>query len=232
MSEKILEVATKLVELALKYKDQWPGLKELEQEELQVLFDAVKAAGFEPKSIVPGQIIGYYLDKSGNKTKDIYQINAFCPFKVICQNAVYRFVKNHDFATGWLDCAIRRIVSGIAKRREDTEELIEVISAEIERSLPLAPIRLNSENDWLCEHSPNPTYPTHSGFEYFVDHTKDDSQLTVSAGVHRFCRGHIRRLRVNQVYDALWCERCSLTISFTKNVDTYGDLREALKKFE
>lgn len=219
MPSKMTDAAIRFVDLALKHQ-RWSEIETLPGDEVQVLFDTVSTAGFSPSDVVPGKLVGNYLDQDASPTGKTYPINSLCPFKVVGQ-------ENHDnyFATGWLDCALRRVVYGSARQNESREKLIEAMSQEIERSVPLEPIQLTAEDDHLCE------YPrgTHAfGFGYFVSHTRDENGLCSCAGVHEFCNSFMDRTRATQTQDAIVCRRCHLRVLFPREVETYGDLRRAL----
>ncbi len=215
----IVSIASRFVDLALKYK-RWDEVNELPNNEVQVLFEIVVAAGFEPKCIVLGKLKGNYLDQDGSRTGKTYPINSLCPFKAVNQEG-----GDHYFATGWLDCALRRVVYGSTRQNENRKKLIEVMTEEIERSIPLKPIQLTPEGDLLREYPPStPAF----GLEYFVKHTRDENDLGSCVGVHEFCNCWMDRARATKTHDAIVCRRCHLRVLFPKEVKTYGDLRQAL----
>ncbi len=218
MPNKSTEVASKFVDLVLKY-ERWDEVKTIPADEIQILFEIVSAAGFPVKKVILGKLVGYYLDQDGSRTGKTYLVNSLCPFKVICEDG------DHYFATGWLDCAFRRVVYGKKRQNEGRDKLIEVIIKEIERSLPLEPIRLTPEGDFLCEYPPSPRT---SGFEYFVKHTRDEDNLGLCVGIHEFCNSWMERVRATKTHDAIVCRGCHLRVLFPKEVKTYGDLRQAL----
>lgn len=211
-------IASQFVDLVLKHK--WSDVKELSAEEAQALFAIVSAAGFEPKEIVLGKLVGYYRDQDG-KTGETYLINGLCPFKVVSQEN-----DDHYFATGWLDCALRYVVSAIRKEK-NRDYLIEMVMAEIERSVPLQPIRLTPDGDLLCE---SPSTPLALNcFEYFVEHTRDDCKLgCCGVSVHKYCNGWMDRTRATETHDAIVCRKCHLRVLFPKEIKTFGELRRVL----
>ncbi len=218
MSNETTAVATQFVDLALKY--EWGKVKKLPDVEVQVLFEVVAAAGFDPKKVRQGNIVGHYRDQDGSNTGETYPINGLCPFKVVSQEDGDQY-----FATGWLDCALRRVVYGAARKKEGREQLIETIASEIERSVPLTPIHLTSEGDHLCEYPPNTLA---FGLEYFVDHTRDNHELNSCVGIHMHCNCWMDRHRATSTHDAIVCRGCHLRVLFPKKVMTYGELRQAL----
>ena len=177
-------VASQFVDLVLKH-ERWDKVKELADDEVRVLFAVVSAAGFEPKAVVPGKLVGHCLDEDGSRTGETYPINKLCPFKVVSQEG-----GDHYFATAWLDCALRYAVARATRGGENRDQLIEVIRSEIERSVPLQPIQLTPEGDMLREY---PRQALAFGLEYFVDHARDDHELGSCVGVHGYCNGWMDR---------------------------------------
>lgn len=216
---EMMDVATRFVDLALKYK-RGDDVKMLPADEIQVLFETVSAAGFNPKKVMLGKLVGNYLDQDGSPTGETYPINSLCPFKVINQKG-----EEHYFATGWLDCALRRVVYDSMRQAVDREKLIGAMTEEIKRSVPLTPIQLTPEGDMLREYPPNTVL---FGLEYFVDHTRDDRKLSCCVGVHEYCNSWMDRMQATETHDAIVCRGCHLRVLFPKEVETYGDLRKAL----
>lgn len=212
----IILIAEQFVDLVLKNND-WGQIKQLSNDEIQTFFEIVSAAGFEPKSVVPGKLKGHYLEQDGSRTSETYPINSLCPFKVISQEG-----DDHGFATGWLDCALHHVVSGATQKGENRQQLIEKICSEIKRSISLQPIQLTLEGDLLREYPPS----LHGG--YFVDHTRDTNNLGSCVGVHMYCGGWMDRNRATKTCDAITCRHCHLRVLFPKEVKTYGELRQAL----
>jgi hypothetical protein len=217
-----VSTASSFVDLVLKH-DNWDKIRKLPAKDVRLLFDIVSAAGFEPREVVPGKLKGDYLDQDGSRTGKTYPINDSCPFTVIDQEDDEDY-----FATGWLDCAFRRVLFGASRQKESREELITAIAAEIERSVPLPPIQLTRDGDSLSEYPPNPLQI--DPFEYFIDHTRDDRKLSLCVGVHQHCNGWMDRQSATKTHDALICRRCHIRVLFPKEVVTYGELRQALSK--
>ncbi len=205
-------VASRFVNLALEY--EWGKVKKLSDDEVQVLFATVSAAGFEPKVVIPGKLMRYHRDG------ETYPINSLCPFRVVSQED-----GDHYFATGWLDCALRRVVFGASRNGDDCQKLIKAVELEIERSIPLQPVQLTREGDLLREYPPQPQF---SGLEYFVDHTRDDHDLNSCVGIHEYCNGWMDRHRGAKTLDVIVCRSCHLRVLFPKEIKTYGELRQAL----
>ena len=206
---KETEIAASFVDLALKH--DWGKVKELPTDEIQTLFATVSAAGFEPTKVVLGKLVGHYRDQDGSSTGETYPINSSCPYKVVSRDG-----NDHYHATGWLDRALY-----FARRGTDRQERIKAIQHEIERSIPLKPIQLTAEGDLLREYPP-------SG-DYFVDHTRDDCELSSCVGVHDYCNSWMDRARATKTHDAIVCRGCHLRVLFPKEIKTYGQLREVLE---
>jgi len=64
------------------------------------------------------------------------------------------------------------------------------------------------------------------------DHTKDHYEISsprLVVGVHKHCNGEFFRRGATETHDALVCGRCYLRVLFPREVETYGELRQALK---
>jgi hypothetical protein len=220
-TDKTILTATQFVDLALKYPKWGEIIRDLPEAEMQTLFALVSAAGFDPKAVVQGQLKGHYRDQDGSATGETYPINHLCPFKVISKEEG----KDHYFASGWLDCALRRVVFVGKRQGESREQLIEAIASEIKRSVPLEPIQLTLDGDMLSEYPPST-----NGFfpKYFVDHTRDNRTLNSCVGIHDYCNGWADRLRATETQDAIVCRVCHLRVLFPREIKTYGELRQFL----
>jgi hypothetical protein len=211
-------IAEQFINLVLKHRDWELGkVSNLLPDEAQVFLAILLAAGFDPKEVAPGKLGGHFRDEDG-PTGETYPINRFCPFKVTNRE------NNDDYrATDWLDRAFRRVVSSGNKQQESIGKLIEAIAAEIEQSIPLQPIQLTPEGDLLCEYPPS----THD----HGHHARDDSELRPKScvGVHKYCNGFVDRMRATETHDAIHCRNCHLHILFPKEVQTYGELRQAME---
>lgn len=204
-------IAASFVDLALRH--DWNRIKELSADEVQILFAIVSAAGFEPTKVVPGKLIGSYLDQDGSGNGKTYPINSVCPYKVIGRDG-----DDHYHATGWLDRVLYFVY--FARRGADRQECIEAIQHEIERSVPLKPIQLTADGDFLRE------YPHSNG--YLVDHTRDDHKFSCCVGVHDYCNSWMDHTRATKTHDAIVCRGCHLRVLFPKEIKTYGELRRVL----
>lgn len=220
MDSRIVGTADEFVGLVLKY-NHWSEVKTLPDDEVKILFDTIFEAGFEIGKIEPGKLKGHHLEQDGGRTGERFAINNLCPFKVVNEEG-----NDHDFATGWLDCALRRVVS-CSIHGDSQESLVTTIAQEIERSIPLVPIILTSQGDVLCE---NPRRPTDLNHSYFVEHTRDDNVLGLPVGIHKYCRGYMDRKRTTADHDVIVCRACHLRSHyFPKQIKTYGELRAWLR---
>lgn len=213
-------IAEKFVDFALAkdWEKLWAGVEELSAEETRLLFEMVSAAGFNPKSIVLGKLRGEYRDQDGSRTGETYGVNNFCPYKVINEED-----HDHFFATGWFSSILSRVVrKNFRWKEESREEKIEAVKSEIERSIPLKPIQLTRDGDMLLE------YPPSMQSSFFVDHTRDDEELSSCVGIHKYCGGWIDRCGVTKTHDAFVCGTCYIRVLFPKEVKTYGELRQAM----
>jgi len=210
-----IAIASKFVRLVLKadWDNQWAGKEDFLPEDVEILFKTVSAAGFEPKSVVPGKLRGDYYNEERRATGETYPINSICPYKVLGETgADYR-------ATGWLDSLVRFAIQSRARQNDD---IIKMVRTEIARSVPLEPIQLTPDDDKLIEYPPSRTS------DYFFDHTRDDHKLTSCVGLHAYCNGWIDRLRATETLDALSCRACRIRVLFPKTIATFGELRNFL----
>ncbi len=193
--------------VALSLGHDWSKDNGLAADEIQLLFEVVSVAGFEPREVVLGKLRGNYIEQDGSPTGETYPINDTCPYRVVNQEG-----GDHYRATKWLDGALK-----LARSGTNRDQLATSIQKEIERSVPLEPVQLTPEGDFLLE------LPPEHGC--FVDHARDWSQFKMSAGVHQYCRGWVDRTRVTKAHDVLVCRRCHLRVLFPTAVNTYGELR-------
>jgi hypothetical protein len=190
------------------------GSQPFSDAEVQILFNVVKSAGFNPKSIVLGMLRGHCVDQDGSKTGQTFVINGRCPFKVMGEDG------DDYFATGWLNDIVGLALSYTKVRRD----LVKAVKKEIERSVPLKPIQITSEGDVLEEYPVSPYALV--GYQYFVEHTKDSRKIAGCIGVHAHCGGWVDRHSASRAKDTLVCRSCGLRVYFPKKVRTYGGLRE------
>jgi hypothetical protein len=231
MHGKFTETATKFVDLVLsRTSNEWAESKVSPPEELQTLFEVVTAAGFEARSIELGKLAGFDYDEYGNGLGESYPINQLCPYKVMGEDG-----NDYYFATGWLDCALRRVF-GSERQKEEVETLVKIVAREINRSNPLDPIQLTPDGDMLVENAPHEL--SRAIFGYFVDHYRDEHQLrnypvnrwSSGIGIHGLCGGQLIRvsLRNTETQDEIVCSKCRLRVSFPRGVSSYGELRQSL----
>ena len=221
MSKVVTQTATRFVDLVLSRSedDWWNNVRDLPSGEVKVLLDIVSAAGFKPKGVVSGTLFNYFQ----NDTGPTGPLKNFCPFKVIDNDN-----NGCRLATGWLSCAFYRTLSGFLRRNESRERIIDVMGEEIKRSIPLEPIQLTKEGDFLCEN----LYALRTvKLEYFIEHVRDENELKFSwsLGSHKFCEGLMWRVRATEDRDAVICRGCnSIRVLFPRRVKTYSDLRQDL----
>lgn len=206
----------------LVWNHDWQKNEVLPDNDVELLLEVVRAAGFEPSSLAFGRLRGNYLDQDGRPNGSTYPINQACPYKVTDQ-------ENGDLwlATGWLDCLVRYALKcrPYGYGQSPKASAIEKVQAEIENALPLEPIQLSSEGDMLREDSPRENT---GAFPYLVSHKRDDNELDDCAGVHKFCGGFLDRHHATERSDSLCCRKCYLRVLFPKEVVTLGDLRREL----
>lgn len=212
-------IAGQFVDLVLRI-NTWSDTAELPDGDVAVLLETVRTAGFNAKAVVLGKLYGRYRSQDGDSTSETYPINCLCQYKVVGEDG------DQCFATGWLDCAVRRVVYR-NKEEEDREKIIGVISEQVDKSIPMEPIRLNEAGDWLIERNDYPVSLV-DGLGYFVTHARDGDRLASCVGLHKGCRGYLDKIPSTDSEEALVCSNCHLRVLFPKDVKTYGQLREAL----
>ena len=177
-------------------------------DDMKIILAIVQAAGFDSKWIAVGKLHGQIRDQDG-PTGETYLINPLCPFKLLTPD------HGDDYrATAWLEQTVE-IAAGCCA---DLSGHLTKLTDRVERSRPLPPILLNSDEDLLGE------YPSVD----LLKHSRDSDQVSFCAGVHLICRGWIDRHHSSAIRDALTCRRCGLRISFPKTIQTYGELRTYL----
>lgn len=207
----IIDLARKFVDLSLKCSD-WNGSVRLSDEEIQVFLQTVQSAGFEATSVVEGKLLGTYRDCDGSYTGETYVVNKQCTYKVIGIDG-----KGDHRSTSWLDNLFSR-VRGLAANSAGREQIIESVQIEIERSVPLEPIRLTLENDFLLEYPPQ----SHGAFP---EHSRDENKLSSCVGIHACCGSWVDRKQTSKTHDVLVCRGCFLRVVFPVKIQTYGELR-------
>lgn len=213
------DIARRFVDLVLNSQPHREDLS-FTKTGVKTLFEIVSAAGFDPQNIVLAKLTGDYFDDDGRPSGRTYPINSTCPYKVVGHNDYGTFC-----GTGWLDQAFSSVVS-LERDAEDRDHIAEIVVTWIEKSRPLEPIRLTVEGDMLVECPPN---AKDFGPRYFVEHTRDNMELSDTTAIHAICRGVIRRNRSSEMYDALRCPECGLRVSILYEIKTYGELRKYFK---
>lgn len=214
MSKEIRRAATEFVDLVLQH-ETWSEVKWLHIDNLNILLAAVIAAGFEARAVRKGTVSGYFRGPHGEHTTETYVLNAGCRFKVIALDG-----GDHRLATLWLVGAVANVRMWRDMDNYSREDIIAIMMGVIEDSVPLRPIRLTNENDFLREFS-------------FKDstHTRDVDDVDHCVGVHADCDGWVERRKKNSTHDQLVCHGCySLHVSFPREVKSYGELRQYLKE--
>ncbi len=187
-------------------------------DEIQKISRIVEAAGFEPSSVAVGPVMGQrYLN--GEYT-GMFKANPHSPFKVIGEEG-----KDHGVATRWLNCLWELVNPPLSRPTGDPPALVETVEKEIKRSVPLAPIPIGPDGEMLLEYPP-------ASLGFFVDHANDEKKVCGCVGVHKYCGGWVDRKRASKKYDALVCRRCGLRVTFPHDVNTYGELRNAMTVLE
>ena len=217
------DVAKQFVDLVLKYN--WRAVLKLTEEEEKIFLALLALAGFGEVKLIHGNLFF----PNVHLKDDRFLVNRGCPFKVHTLAD-----EPYQFATGWLDCAFRRVVMGKSVDGETNEQIIEALQKEVERSRPLQPISLTLFGDVLAEALPESV--ARSLFAYFIDHARDNKPMPLfghdfPVGVHDHCLGSIYRVHATLHFDALLCKKCYLRVLFPKEVETYGELRKALREW-
>jgi hypothetical protein len=173
----------------------------------QMLFDLLTITGFDPKKVI---------------TKAEVCGSGYVPsFKV--ENAY----GDDKYATSLLNALSNMVISGRRDYHKDKQSLAEDINEAIRKVIPLEPIKLTPYGDMLCEEDirvqvNNPDFVLHA------KHIQDSDLLRYSSiGKHQRC-GSILDLRdVSESYNVITCRSCYLRLPITKEIKTYGELREA-----
>ncbi len=203
-------IATKFVDLILKYQDSWQVITELPENEMSVFFLIVRTVGFEITEVKEGKLVGHYHDQDGITGKT-YPINKLCPFKVVNKD------RDNYNATNWLDSMFSTVISSHnGKPYGEYDLLVERVIEAVRKSIHLTPVLLTSEGDTLRE------YPSDNLFK----HTNDSDKLGSSVGVHKVCNGFMDRKSTTETHDVILCRSCGLRVSFPNTIKTYGELRQ------
>ena len=212
MSEQIREVATRFVDVVLRY--DWNniegGLKD--RDEIQTLFDIVNIAGFCPTRVVLGRVMGYEGFRFGCM---LNRPAILCPYKVVGKDD--HVDEDNIPASIWLNTMFGSIIYSDKKAEDARNQLISTIIKEVEDVIPLEPIQITLDGDFL-------DVPLGQGFK----RPRDNDEFGLCIGTHQFCGGSINRGRATHTHDVIVCGRCYLRILIPREIETYGDLRRAL----
>lgn len=206
-------VAAMFVHLVRRFKD-WKEVREIPPRDIVVLLELVQVAGFEATAVIPGRI-------DGSRISESWVINPDCRFKVLGMDG-----QDAYFATGWLNSMVRH--TSFMKIDDPLARAIDRTLERIWQSQPLNPIQLTPEGDFLKELMPKHDQGMR---DYLVDHLRDTSIIPSDRiGYHQFCNGVFSRHRVTATHDVLLCGKCHLRVCFPTTVNTYGELRSALRE--
>lgn len=220
---KMVQMATRLVDLILTHKEGWPEVT-LGIHEEQTLFDAVKTAGFRPRGLKREKLMGRCGSSDAGRFSDgKYVINDTCPFKVIDR------ADNEDhFGTAWLNYLVQYALLRLHTVGRDN--LIQDLANGIEQSTPHEPIELTIPDGLLLAQTPTNSHGCLAG--YFTRRTKEEDVLSIGGsciGIHEICNGYVNIKQNSRTHHALLCPNCGLRIPIPIWVKTYGDLRKALR---
>lgn len=212
MSKAIRQAATAFVDLVLEH-DDWSAVNWLHIDNLNILLAAILAAGFEARAVRKGRVMGQFRGRYGELTTETFVINTTCRFKAVAHDG-----NDHRQATIWLNSAVTNVRMWRDVDNYSREDIIDIVMGVIEDSIPLRPIRLTNENDYLREYS----------FKNCI-HTRDVDDVDHCAGMHMYCEGWLRRRRQSETHDQLVCSGCSIRILFPREIKSYGELRKYFK---
>lgn len=185
-------------------------------EVLKKMFDLVEAAGFEARAVTVEALMVPVYDWQDRDYVGKRPLNDACPFAVVDEEGGH-----HEVATSWLN-QLWKLANPIEfYHKKDSTVLVEEVQREIVRSVPLKPIPIGPDGEFLLEYPP--AYP---GF--FTDHTNDEKVASGCVGVHKYCNGCVNRKCISKKFDAIVCRECGLRTPFPREVKTYGDLRAAM----
>lgn len=202
------KIAEEFIGLSRARARQWPlerGPGAVAHEDQKILLSTVRAAGFECSLIGAGAIV-----------RGSLAINSKCPYRLLDLEGAEDIP-----ATGWLD----QLHTLVSQRHAmiPVEEMVDVVVREMQRSIPLAPIRLTRDGVFMVESLP--PIDIQQG-RYFVEHKRDACKLgTPDVGLHKRCKGIFDRHAYSDVLDTLVCRKCGTRAKLPRNIETYGDLR-------
>lgn len=207
-------VAERFVDLAIKYREV--KVRELAPDEVEILVELLRAAAFTFDRVVPGKSRGFVRDR-GYDVIDEYVANEFCQFVVMSGR------EENTLATRWLYNAWEHVFPDrIPWKRPSRGQLVEEVVKAIAASIPLEPIQLTSEGDFLKESSEG------DHVVFGKEHTRDSHVLRERVGLHAYCGHFIYHGRVTEGLDVLVCRACCLRVLIPHGIKTYGELRQYL----
>ncbi len=177
----------------------------LTDDQLSLLLELVSLGGFEPVRLEQGEMKRKY-----NDCDDFYTVNRNLFYKVILEHG------ESEEATGWLETIFSKALE-ILSWGWSEGNFYEKVQKEILEGIPLDPIRLTKENEFMRQYPPK---------SYFSGHTRDENSIGSTAGVHTYCHGFIDMKRTSITHNALHCRACGLRVTFPVDVKTYGELRK------
>lgn len=213
MQSNIRSVAKEFVDLVVKYQN-WSKVTWLHIDDLNILLATVRAAGFYARAVRKGRVIGHSRDWHGIEIGEIYYMNSTCPFKVVAEDG-----SDHRLATIWLESTLRNISTRYEEEGAALNALVALVAVIVEDSIPLEPILMTSEDDYLRE------YTLKNGI-----HIRDVDDVDFCAGIHDNCGGWLKRRGKNRTHDQIICTGCFLRVPFPKEVRSYGELRKYFKE--
>jgi hypothetical protein len=205
----------RFVDLVLGH-EQWSTVNWLHVDDLNIFLEAVTAAGFEARAVRKGSVLGYFRNVNGFKIDESFTLNTTCRFKVVAQNGA-----DHHSATLWLNQTVRNVWAWREENNFSREDIIDMVVGVIEDSVPLRPIRLSNEDDYLREFTRN------SG-----EHLRDIHGIDpLCVGIHMHCGGLLIRLRQSELHDQIVCKGCyGNIVRFPAEIHSYGELRKYTKE--
>lgn len=211
------EVANKLYGIANEY--DWNGEDfKLEKEGVDSIIDILTIVGFEPSGLESGTIPVWEVDQDGSRIRPYSKLNSTFPFIVMNEEG-----EEDSYVTGWINQTIER-----ARRIfEERHKTIDALTNIINRSVPLEPILLTSDGDYLVDNTPNTN--TIGGHDFHRARVRDEDKVGGGPDIHKYCRGFVGRIRATKEKDALVCRKCGIRVLFPRTVKTYKDLRRVMK---
>lgn len=202
--------------LVREHIEEEEAIQKISEPLAQAFLDTLVAAGFEVSAVGQGKLL----------TQNVQD------FRVVGNGEKYRLVsvaispqtdRDSDYAKrahDWLDSLVYRLL--VDMHTATRENLVMEAAHRIHESIPLAPIRLNQEGDFLEECPPT------SRLRDFPKHTREtDFIIGPTVGLHKYCSGPLQQHRATATHDGLVCLACHQRFLFPREVKTYGELRMA-----